>query len=86
MPYDRNMDESTEAREALDAELGRRVAILLWDQKVSQTELSGKLGIDQSALSKKLRGARPWSAREVAVVARELRTTVGYLYGEEAAR
>lgn len=76
-------DEMVErdAHEA-DAAVGRRVHMLMWDHHVSQTTLAAELGIEQSGLSKKLRGKRPWSLTEVITVARELGTTVAYLVGE----
>ena len=65
-----------------DTAVGRRVHMLMWDRQLKQTELAPRLGIEQSALSKKLRGIRPWSLDEVVAVARELRTSVAYLIGE----
>jgi len=65
-----------------DTAVGRRVHMLMWDRQLKQTELAPRLGIEQSALSKKLRGIRPWSLDEVVSVARELRTSVAYLIGE----
>ena len=65
-----------------DAEVGRAVHMLMWDRQVKQAELSKRLGIQQSALSKKLRGHRPWTVDELIVTAAFLQTSVGYLVGE----
>lgn len=65
-----------------DAEVGRRVHMLMWDRQITQSALAPQLGIEQSALSKKLRGHRGWSVAELIVTASALGTTVGYLVGE----
>lgn len=65
-----------------DAEVGRRVHMIMWDRQLKQTELGPRIGMEQSTLSKKLRGLRPWSLEEVVTVARELHTSVAYLIGE----
>lgn len=71
---------------SMDAVIGRRVHHLMWDQQLTQTAFSQKLGMQQSGLAKKLRGQRGWSADELIVVARELGVTVGYLFDEETPR
>ncbi len=43
-----------------DEALGRILHLTMWVQGMKQTELAPLLGIDQSTLSKKLRGVRPW--------------------------
>jgi transcriptional regulator with XRE-family HTH domain len=43
-----------------DKALGRAIHQAMWDQHITQLRLAEALGIDQSALSKKLRGLRPW--------------------------
>ena len=47
-----------------DTALGRVLHQAMWDQRVTQIRLAAELGIDQSALSKKLRGLRPWTFAE----------------------
>lgn len=66
----------------MDAEVGRRVHMLMWDQQLTQTTFGAQVGIDQSALAKKLRGQRGWSLDEVSSVASALGVSVGYLFGE----
>ena len=74
--------EVAQTEKRADADVGRTVHMLMWDRQVKQTDLAARLGIQQSALSKKLRGHRPWSVDEMLIVARELKTTVAYLVGE----
>lgn len=74
--------ETVRVEESADAAVGRRVHMLMWDRQVKQAELAMQLGIQQSALSKKLRGHRPWSLDELLTAARWLDTTAAYLIGE----
>lgn len=78
-------DEKTSPERAIDAELGRRINARMWDAKVTQMALAPRLGLDQSSLSKKMRGDRPWYWREVVIVAEVLGVTVGELAGETPA-
>lgn len=73
---DRPMDES------LDVAVGRRVHMLMWDQKLSQTALSKRLGIAQTTLSKKLHGERGWSLEDLQAIANALHVSMAYLLGE----
>lgn len=73
--------ERTEKRQ-MDAEVGRRVHMLMWDQGLTQTAFGARVGIDQSSVAKKLRGQRGWSIDELVITARALNTTVAYLVGE----
>lgn len=70
------------ANESMDAYVGRRVFHLMWDRKMTQTTIATALGVQQPALSKKLRGERGWGIDELVTVASELSTTVAYLVGE----
>ena len=65
-----------------DAEVGRRVFHLMWDRKITQTAMAERLGLQQSALSKKLRGERRWFVSDLITVADVLDVTVGQLVGE----
>ena len=67
----------------VDAELGRRVHMLMWDRKLSGAAFGKALGIDSSSLAKKLRGERGWALSEVVSVASALGVSVSYLFGEE---
>ena len=73
---------ATPERQDMDAQIGRRVFHLMWDRKITQTEMGRALGVQQAALSKKLRGERPWYSSEVVAAAHRLNTTVAYLFGE----
>jgi hypothetical protein len=64
--------EKTAEHASLDQVVGTHVHILMWTRKITQSALGRQLGIDQSALSKKLRGERGWSLDEVERAARVL--------------
>ncbi len=66
----------------MDAEVGRRVHMIMWDRRVTQTALGRLVGLDQSSLGKRLRGERGWSLDDLRAVAGALGTTIGYLVGE----
>lgn len=53
-----------------DAVIGERVHLLMWpDRTKTQQRLAELLGIDQAAVSKRLRGKTKWSAIEIAMTA-----------------
>lgn len=58
---------------------GEHIHVLLRRQGIAQTELADALGINQSALSKKLYGRRTWMLDEVIAAARFLRVSVDEL-------
>lgn len=64
-----------------DEQIGERVHQVMWRRKISQTDLAAKLDIHQSALSNKLRGKRPFFAREIIAIAGELDVNPAYLLG-----
>jgi len=66
----------------LDAELGRRAHMMMWDRRLSIKQLSVRLGVDSTGLSKKLKGERGWALAEIVAIADALDTTVAYLVGE----
>ena len=53
---------------------------LLWALKRSQRRLAQESGIDESLLSKKLRGSVSWTASDVDAAARALGVAPGVLY------
>lgn len=59
-----------------DEIVGERVHVLMRRRGMAQLELADTLGINQSALSKKLYGRRSWSLDELLAVARELNVEV----------
>lgn len=71
------------SKRQVDAEVGRRVHMLMWDRGLTQSAFGERVGIDQSALAKKLRGSRGWSLGEVVTVAQALNVSVAYLFGED---
>ena len=60
---------ATPERQGLDAEIGRRIFHLMWDRKITQTEMGRAVGVGQSTLSLKLRGKRPWYSSELRAAA-----------------
>lgn len=70
------------SREDMDAAVGRRVHLLMWDRKITQAALGAQIGVDQSSLAKRLRGDRGWTVAHLVAVANALNTTVAYLVGE----
>lgn len=67
---------------SVDEAVGTAVHRLMWDRRVTQVQLAERTGIDRSSLSKKMRGARPWSVRELVVIAGELRVSPDELLAE----
>ncbi|WP_411157526.1 helix-turn-helix domain-containing protein [Nocardia otitidiscaviarum] len=70
-----------EQRRAHDEFIGERVHAVMWRLKMSQTDLAAELGITQTALSHKLRGKRPFYARELGAVSVALGANPAYFYG-----
>ena len=66
-----------------DVAIGEAVHHEMWRQGVPQSRLAKKLGITQSALSRKVRGRRPFYASEVMAIARELRVPVEQLLPQD---
>jgi transcriptional regulator with XRE-family HTH domain len=58
----------------------------MWARHLTQTALAKHLGISQPALSKKLRGERPWYTQELVITANQLGVTVGELFGETSTK
>ena len=86
LPYSLVMSISnihtTKAEKGLDFEVSRRVNMLMWERKMTQTALSKKLSVGQSTFSKKVRGDLGWSVADLVAVSAALGTTVAYLVGE----
>ena len=67
---------------AIDLTVGERTHQLMWQQKVSNKALGAALGIDPTAVGKKLRAEQKFSVEQLATIARELGTSIAYLVGE----
>lgn len=67
-------------RHNLDAVIGENVHRLMWRARKSQTETAMALGMTQGALSRKLRGDRPWYADEIQSAATLFKREVGDLF------
>lgn len=52
-----------------DVLIGEAVHAAMWRAHVSQTQLARALGLDQAAISRRLRGRTAWKASEVRVTA-----------------
>lgn len=66
----------------VDAELGRRAHMLMWDAKRTQGSVAAQMGIGSDSLGRKLKGERGWALAEIVNLADTLGTTVAYLAGE----
>lgn len=66
----------------VDQLIGETVHLLMWNARITQTEMGRRIGLGQSHLSKKLRGEMRWYANEVAQVAQILGVTPGELFGD----
>lgn len=73
---------TTKANKGLDYEVSRKVHMLMWENKLTQSALSKKLSVGQSTFSKKVRGELGWSLSDIETVAAALGTTIAYLVGE----
>ncbi len=62
--------------------VGRRVHTLMWEQRVKNKDVAELLGLDPTAIGKKLRAEQKFSIEQLRVVARRLDTTIAYLVGE----
>lgn len=67
-----------------DFVIGERIAFGMRRRKISQGQMAMWLGVDQSVLSKKLRGLRRWYFTEVATAAVRLDMHIAELVGGEA--
>ena len=56
----------------VDEAVGTLVHRVMWSAKVSQGKLAPRLGMTQSALSKKITGKNPWTVEDLLAIATEL--------------
>lgn len=70
------------SKRQVDAEVGRRIHIMMWDRGLTQTAFGAELGVDQSTLGKKLRGKVGWSLGEIVAVSNLFDVSVSALFGE----
>ena len=75
-----NTQGDYQAAEGID--ISRRIHVMLWERKQTQTAVAKYLHIDQSTLSKKIKGDVGWSISDLMGIARIFETTVAYLIGE----
>lgn len=67
---------------SIDVAVGKRIHTLMWDQRIKNKEIAELLGIDPTAVGKKLRAEQKFSIEQLSLVAARLDTTIGYLVGE----
>lgn len=56
--------------------------MLIWRAGTTQAAIADEIGIESTALGKKLRGKNGWALQELIDLAAALDTTVAYLVGE----
>jgi len=66
----------------IDITVGHRTHELMWQQKVTNKELGAALGIDPTAIGKKLRANQKFSIEQLSIIAATFGTTIAYLVGE----
>lgn len=64
----------------LDVIIGENIHRHMWRARKSQTELALQLGMTQGALSRKLRGERPWFVDEIKGAADTFGVSIGSLF------
>lgn len=67
-----------------EAEISKRLRVLLAEQKISASELARRVGLKQSYVSRRMRGDVPWRTPDLALIAAELQVTVADLVSPEA--
>lgn len=55
-----------------DGIVGERIHQIMWRERISQARVAETLGLTQSSVSKRLRGATPWTLDELLAIARIL--------------
>jgi len=73
-------------QQGIDAEVGARIHHEMWRARVTQKQLSTALGIDQAAVSRRLRGTTSWKVSELLEVAKLLRVSFVELVPVELAQ
>lgn len=66
----------------IDQQIGERIHQLMWRKKVTNKSIAELLGVDPSAIGKKLRAEQKFSVAQLVTVAHFLQTSVAYLVGE----
>ena len=64
---------------SIDEVIGDRVHHLMWKARITQTAMAPRMGVAQSALSKKLRGSITWTARDIIAASAILGVDAGSL-------
>ncbi len=73
---------TTQRQSAADEIIGENIHRLMWKARLTQTQLAMRLGMTQGALSRKLRGDRPWFAGEIKSAADTFKVPVGALFSQ----
>lgn len=76
-------NETGMADGGMDARIGQRMIERMAALGMTQGRLAEALGLTQTAISRKLRGQRPWFSEELAAAGRVLGVSVAFLFGED---
>lgn len=68
--------ETVAAERGVDYVIGERVHAEMWRTRITQVQLSQALGLDQAAISRRLRGRTAWKVSELLAAARLLGVAV----------
>lgn len=66
-----------------DQIIGANIHTLMWNRGDKQTALAPAWGMDQTTLSAKLRGKRPWYAHEIEAAARRYGVSIDVLFTQQ---
>jgi transcriptional regulator with XRE-family HTH domain len=77
-----SMTRSLAVADTVDRRIGQTAHMLMWNARISQTDMGRLIGMNQSYLSRKLRGEVRWYATEIEAVAKVLGVSAGVLFGE----
>lgn len=69
--------------QSVDYKIGARIHTLMWHAKMTQSQMAKLLGVQQAAVSKKLRGERSFTAEEMLTVAQHFGVSIAVLFGEK---
>ena len=77
-----NAEPQPRNERTIDQVIGANVHTLMWNRGETQTKVAPLWGMDQTTLSAKLRGKRPWFAVEIDAAARHYGVTRDSLFSE----
>ncbi|HHW50235.1 MAG TPA: helix-turn-helix transcriptional regulator [Pseudoclavibacter sp.] len=66
----------------IDTIVGQRIHTLMWEGRVKNKDIAALIGVDASAIGKKLRGDQKFSIEQLRVIADALESSIAYFVGE----